>query len=121
MSALIGLDFWELAAYEVTMFFVAQFHHANVGLPNVLERMLRSLIVTPLMHKLHHSRWQPETDSNFSAVFSFWDRLFRTFRLSDDARQIRFGLDEFGPNESEKISSLLLSPIENGAEGQSRK
>lgn len=119
--ALIGLDFWELAAYEVTMFFVAQFHHANVGLPNVLERMLRSLIVTPLMHKLHHSRWQPETDSNFSAVFSFWDRLFRTFRLSDDARQIRFGLDEFGPNESEKISSLLLSPIENGAEGQSRK
>jgi sterol desaturase/sphingolipid hydroxylase (fatty acid hydroxylase superfamily) len=119
--AIVGVELWELAAYEVTMFFVAQFHHANVGLPFYIERFLRSLIVTPVMHKLHHSRWQPETDSNFAAVFSIWDRLFRTFRLRKDPREIRLGLDESLPSESENFRSMLLSPLRERVDGDQRK
>ena len=119
--ALIGVEFWELAAYEVTMFFVAQFHHANVGLPFMIERFLRTVIVTPVMHKLHHSRWRPETDSNYAAVFSFWDRLFRSFRMRKDPRQIRLGLDDSLPVESENFRAMLLSPIRERSDGVRRK
>ena len=58
---------------------VVQLHHANVALPARLDRALRVVIVTPFMHKVHHSRWQPETDSNYSSLFSFRDRLFGSF------------------------------------------
>jgi sterol desaturase/sphingolipid hydroxylase (fatty acid hydroxylase superfamily) len=75
--ALLGLELWELALYETAMFTVVQLHHANVALPAWLDRGLRMLIVTPFMHKVHHSRWQPETDSNYSSLFSFWDKFFR--------------------------------------------
>ena len=73
--ALLGLQLWELALYETAMFTVVQLHHANIALPAWLDRGLRVLIVTPFMHKVHHSRWQPES-SNDSSLFSFWDRFF---------------------------------------------
>jgi len=72
---------WELVLYEMVMFSVVQFHHANVGLPEKYDRVLRAVIVTPNMHRVHHSRWQPETDSNYSSLFSFWDRWHALFVL----------------------------------------
>lgn len=109
--ALLGLQLWELALYELAMFTVVQLHHANIALPPWLDRALRLLIVTPFMHKVHHSRWQPETDSNYSSLFSFWDRLFRTFRLRDDPRTLRFGLDEFSRPEDHTLTGLLATPL----------
>lgn len=79
MIALLVLQIWELALYELATFAVVQMHHANIALPARLDRALRLVIVTPFMHKVHHSRWQPETDSNYSSLFSFWDRLFARF------------------------------------------
>jgi sterol desaturase/sphingolipid hydroxylase (fatty acid hydroxylase superfamily) len=73
---------------------VILFHHSNVRVPRRLDNALRWLIVTPWMHWVHHSRWQPETDSNYASVLSIWDRLFGTFRLRADPRQIELGLDE---------------------------
>ena len=73
--ALLGVHLWELVLYEGLMFAVVQFHHANVGLPERLDRVLRAVVVTPTMHKVHHSRWRPETDSNYSALLSVWDRF----------------------------------------------
>ncbi|MDQ3624698.1 MAG: sterol desaturase family protein [Verrucomicrobiota bacterium] len=92
---LTGIQLWELAIFETAMLLVVQFHHANIGVGARLDRWLRLFIVTPAMHKVHHSRLRPETDSNFTAFLSVWDRLFRTFRLRDDPRTIQFGLDEF--------------------------
>jgi len=109
--ALLGLRLWELALYELAMFSVVQLHHANIALPGRLDRCLRALVVTPFMHKVHHSRWQPETDSNYSSLFSFWDRLFRTFRLRDDARALRLGLDEFDSSKDHTLAGLLATPI----------
>ena len=86
-----------------------------------IERFLRSIIVTPVMHKVHHSRWQPETDSNFAAIFSFWDRLFWTFRLRKDPRQIRLGLNDSMPVELENFRAILLSPIRERTDGVGRE
>jgi sterol desaturase/sphingolipid hydroxylase (fatty acid hydroxylase superfamily) len=63
------------------------------------------------MHRVHHSRHPPETDSNYSSVFSWWDRLFRSFRLREDARTIRLGLDGYGPREWRRLDGMLLSPF----------
>jgi len=109
--ALLGLQLWELALYELVMFAVVQMHHANIALPAQLDRALRLLIVTPFMHKVHHSRWQPETDSNYSSLFSFWDRLFRTFRSRNDPRTLIYGLEEFDQPENHTLLGLLTTPI----------
>src|ERR1700752_1601724 len=87
--ALLGLQLWELALYETALFTVVQLHHANIALPAWLDRDLRVLIVTPFMHKVHHSRWQPETDSNYSSLFSFWDRLFGSFQMRENPHTLR--------------------------------
>ena len=109
--ALLGLELWELALYEAAMFTVVQIHHANVAFPPRLDRSLRTLIVTPFMHKVHHSRWQPETDSNYSSLFSFWDRLFGSFRLREDSHTLEYGLEEFDPPEHQTLAGLLATPI----------
>ena len=109
--ALLGIQLWELALYELAMFTVVQLHHANIALPARLDRVLRTVIVTPFMHKVHHSRWQPETDSNYSSLFSFWDRLFRSFRLRDDPGTLQFGLQEFDGQENHTLTGLLATPL----------
>jgi sterol desaturase/sphingolipid hydroxylase (fatty acid hydroxylase superfamily) len=109
--ALLGLQLWQLALYELALFSVVQFHHANIALPAWLDRALRAVIVTPFMHKVHHSRWQPEPDSNYASLFSFWDRLFRTFRLRDDPRTLRPGLDEFSRPDEHTLAGLLATPL----------
>jgi sterol desaturase/sphingolipid hydroxylase (fatty acid hydroxylase superfamily) len=109
--ALLGLRLWELALYEAAMFAVVQVHHANIALPAGVDRCLRALIVTPFMHKVHHSRWRPETDSNYSSLFSFWDRLFGTLRLREDPRTLQFGLEDFDPPKHQTLGGLLVTPL----------
>lgn len=113
--ALVGVYAWELVLYETLMFAVVQFHHANLGLPSGIDRALRTVMVTPNLHKVHHSRLQPETDSNYSALFSWWDRLFGSFRLRTDPEGIQFGLDEFLDEEHESLSGMLRMPLADGS------
>ena len=108
---LLGLQLWELAIYELAMFTVVQLHHANIGLPAWLDRALRAVIVTPFVHKVHHSRWRTEADSNYSALFSFWDRLFRTLRLREDPHTVQFGLQEFDGADNHTLTGLLTTPF----------
>lgn len=108
---LLGMQLWELFIYEILVVIVVQFHHANINLPGKLDNCLRWVIVTPHMHKVHHSRWQPETDSNFSTIFSFWDRIWSTFRLHDPLDTIELGLDEFDREEDQKVSGLFKTPF----------
>lgn len=110
LIALIGVRLEELVVYEALLFAVVQFHHANVGLPGQWDRRLRALIVTPLLHKVHHSRWQPETDSNYASLFSWWDRLFSSFRLSADPHGLRLGLDEYAGPRDQTFTGMLSTP-----------
>jgi sterol desaturase/sphingolipid hydroxylase (fatty acid hydroxylase superfamily) len=113
LIVLFGVYLWELVLYETLMFAVVQFHHANIYLPEKVDRAMRAVIVTPAMHRVHHSRWQPETDSNYSSLFSFWDRLARTFRLNPDPKSIRLGLDEFDSDRDQTVGGMLKTPVSN--------
>jgi quercetin dioxygenase-like cupin family protein len=63
------------------------------------------------MHRVHHSDWQPETDSNFASIFSWWDRLAGTFRRRPDPRTLRLGLREFDSPEWQEFRGLLRMPL----------
>ncbi len=109
---LIGLTMPQLFTYEAILLPVILFHHSNIRIPSGLDRALRCVITTPWMHWVHHSAWQPETDSNFSSVLSVWDRIFGTFRLREDPRTIQLGLDD-GQEDGEwqSLLSIIASPF----------
>lgn len=92
---LIGLNLETLVLYEALALPVILFHHSNIHIGRRADTALRWLVVTPWMHWVHHSRWPPETDSNFASLLSVWDRIFGTFRLRRDPEAIRLGLDEY--------------------------
>lgn len=90
---LVGVEIWHIVVYDLLVVAITQFHHADITIGR-WDRRLRWLIVTPNMHKLHHSDWQPETDSNFSTVLSVWDRLFGSFSMRSDTHTLVFGLED---------------------------
>ena len=93
----------------ITTFQLVQ--HANVPMPGRLDKALSYIFITPNVHKVHHSAYRPETDSNFANVFSVWDRLFGTFRYPDDVRRLQFGLDEFPRHRSFTLWQMLKMPF----------
>jgi len=108
---LLGMRLGELLVYEAILFPVIAFHHSNVALPERWDRWLRWLIVTPGMHRVHHSDYQPETDSNYASILSVWDRLFVTLRDREDARALHFGLAELAGEEWQDVGGILRTPL----------
>jgi len=111
----IGATVEHLVLYELIVTPIVLFHHSNLRVPRRLDRVLRLVIVTPWMHWVHHSRLQPETDSNFSSGLSLWDRLFRTFRVRDDPSAINIGLDGYDQHRSGTMVGMLASPLRKNA------
>lgn len=108
---LLGMSLAQLLLYELILLPVILQHHSNIRMPARVDRVLRTIIVTPWMHWVHHSQWQPETDSNYASVFSWWDRLFRTFRLRQDPERIELGLDGLRPEQWSTFKGMLLLPL----------
>jgi sterol desaturase/sphingolipid hydroxylase (fatty acid hydroxylase superfamily) len=108
---LLGMQLWQVLLYETILLPVIAFHHSNVALPERWDRWLRAVIVSPNMHRVHHSDWQPETDSNFASIFSWWDRLAGTFRQRPDPRTLRLGLREFDSPKWQAFWGLLRTPL----------
>jgi sterol desaturase/sphingolipid hydroxylase (fatty acid hydroxylase superfamily) len=113
LVVLFGLSPWVLMAYEVADAAATLFSHANVRLPARIERVLRYVIVTPDLHRVHHSTHQPETDSNFGAVFPIWDLIFRTFRTKSpsELEDMPIGLAEVRDRRADNLWWLLKSPF----------
>ena len=111
LLALSGIQLWQVVLYEAVLFAVVQFQHANVALPRPLDEALRVFIVTPAMHKIHHSRVPRETDSNYASLFSFWDRIFGTFVWREDQAAIQLGLDEFDQLKHQTLAGMLKTPL----------
>ena len=107
----LGMTFFQLVLYMTLMVVIILFHHSNLALPERIDRRLRALIVTPAMHRVHHSELRHETDSNYGTLFSFWDRLLGSLRLRDDARAIRFGIGRFGESDEQGLARLLSLPF----------
>jgi sterol desaturase/sphingolipid hydroxylase (fatty acid hydroxylase superfamily) len=111
--AIFGLSPVVLAVYESVEAFANMLTHANVRFPQTLERYARYLFVTPALHRLHHSPVQIETDSNYGNVFSFWDRLFGTYRgqTIQSGATLRFGLDEVSRDLAGSFDGQLRLPF----------
>lgn len=106
-----GIPLWVVITYLILSSLNAQIEHANIRLNGTVDRYLRLLIVTPHMHKVHHSRNQIETDSNYSNIFSVWDRLFGTYTGQVDFQKLRYGLDGFDVKEKQTLRGLLKMPF----------
>jgi len=97
--------------YEIIFEAATQFHHSNWKLPFAFERMLNKLIVTPRMHGIHHSVVRQETDSNYSVIFSFWDRLHRTASVGNLDKEVIIGVPSYNKPEELTIGFLLKLPF----------
>jgi sterol desaturase/sphingolipid hydroxylase (fatty acid hydroxylase superfamily) len=109
-----GTPAWVLVTYLTLSALNAQLEHANIRLPERLDWWLRLLFVTPNMHKVHHSRCQAETDSNYSNLLSIWDRLGRTYNRGPIFAELHYGLDGFDEGDKQSLSGLLKMPFMNG-------
>lgn len=102
----VGAPFVAVLAFEVLLNACSMFNHSNIVLPPWLERRLRWLLITPSLHRIHHSRRGEESLSNFGFSVPWWDRLFGSFRAraSDGDRNLSLGL----PGARQYPSRLLL-------------
>ena len=108
---LLGVGIQEILLYQLVLMPIAFFHHWNVPLPGHLDRILSWVVVTPGMHVVHHSRWVRETDSNYAPVFSFWDRLFGSYRWRERPDTVAVGLDGFDEQQIHTLGGMLVTGL----------
>jgi len=112
----LGIPAVAVILFEVVLNASAMFNHANMKLPLWLDRILRTVIVTPDMHRVHHS-WHPEeTDNNYGFCLSVWDRMFGTYTAQprDGHDAMTIGLHQFRETENRGLTGLLMIPFRNG-------
>jgi sterol desaturase/sphingolipid hydroxylase (fatty acid hydroxylase superfamily) len=111
---LLGPPLAAVVIFEVLLNAMAMFNHSNVRMPLALDSILRRLVVTPDMHRVHHSHLADETNSNFGFNLSLWDRIFGTYRAQPAAGHTNMviGIDTFrDPAHCVKITGLLFMPF----------
>lgn len=111
-AALLGVPALGVFLFEFILNASSLFSHSNIKLPPTLDRWLRRLVVTPGMHRIHHSALRLETDSNFGFNFSFWDRLAGTYRAEprQGRAKMKIGLGYFRGRRYLRLDRLLLQP-----------
>lgn len=109
---IVGSPMWLVFLYQSLSVVFAQFTHANISLPPKIDRLLRWVIVSPDMHKVHHHYLLPYTDSNYGNIFSVWDRIFGTY-MELPKTDIVYGVDtHMDPKEHNRIKNLLHIPFQ---------
>ena len=107
-----GAPMYSVMIYQTLVVVSTAFTHANIGLPKRIDHALSYILVSPNMHKVHHHWKQPFTDSNYGAVFSFWDRILGTYKKLE-LKDIRYGLDHYYPSEKdEDLIALMKKPFQ---------
>ncbi|MDD2845053.1 MAG: sterol desaturase family protein [Rhodoferax sp.] len=120
--AVLGPSVLAVLIFEVLLNAAAMFNHGNIRLPAGVDRVLRWVIVTPDMHRVHHSVEQDETNSNFGFNLPWWDRLFGTYREQPRAGQLGMTIGLHGhtdPREVARLDGMLLMPFRREATGVS--
>jgi sterol desaturase/sphingolipid hydroxylase (fatty acid hydroxylase superfamily) len=109
----LGVDPLAVLLFELLLSLGSLFTHTDIALPAALDRRLRWLLVTPSMHRIHHSTWQPETDSNYGFHLSLWDRVFGSYRAQprQPEEQMPIGLEHFRTADEQTLPALLLQPF----------
>jgi len=109
----LGAPAGAVVAFEIILNATAMFNHGNIRLPSRADRWLRLLLVTPDMHRVHHSVIRQETDSNFGFNFPWWDRLFGTYREQPEAGHLAMtiGLANYRDRKWLRLPWMLLTPF----------
>ena len=122
MVVLLGVPALAVIAFEVVLNATSMFNHSNAAMPLWLDRIARLLVVTPDMHRVHHSILRHETDSNFGFNLPWWDRLFGTYRALPEAGHdgMTIGLPIFRDHAELRLDRLITQPFREDA-GDTRK
>lgn len=109
----LGAPALAVLVFEVLLNATSMFNHGNVRLPARWEPWLRRLVVTPDMHRVHHSILRRETDSNYGFALPWWDRLFGTYRAAPEAGHegMTLGIGAFRDPAELRLDRLLLQPL----------
>src|SRR3954471_9080474 len=116
---LIGVPAVAVIAFEVMLIATSMFNHSNAAMPSWLDRIVRLMVVTPDMHRVHHSVLRYETDSNFGFNLPWWDRLFGTYRPRPEAGHDRMtvGLPIFRDPQELRLDRLITQPFRDDMAG----
>jgi sterol desaturase/sphingolipid hydroxylase (fatty acid hydroxylase superfamily) len=111
--AALGAPAAAVLIFEVLLNATSMFNHGNVRLPGPIDRVLRWLVVTPDMHRVHHSIVPRETNSNFGFNLPWWDRLFGTYRGQPAAGHaaMTIGIEQFRDPRELRLDRMLLQPF----------
>ncbi len=111
--SLIGPPVIAVVVFEIVLNAAAQFNHGNIMIPGAIDRWLRFYLVTPDMHRVHHSVIPRETNSNFGFNVPWWDRLFGTYRAQPEQGHLgmNIGLKEYRDPSKLTLGRLLLQPF----------
>jgi sterol desaturase/sphingolipid hydroxylase (fatty acid hydroxylase superfamily) len=114
--AALGAPALAVLIFEVLLNATSMFNHGNVRLAERVDRILRFIVVTPDMHRVHHSADAPETNSNFGFNLPWWDRMFGTYRPQPQAGHdaIRIGIEQFRDRSELRLDRMLLQPFREG-------
>jgi sterol desaturase/sphingolipid hydroxylase (fatty acid hydroxylase superfamily) len=114
--AALGAPALAVLLFEVLLNATSMFSHGNVRIPEQLDRFLRWIVVTPDMHRVHHSMDVPETNSNFGFNLPWWDRMFGTYRAQPMAGYdaMRIGITQFRDRSELRLDRMLLQPFREG-------
>jgi len=110
---LIGAPVAAVIAFEVILNATSQFNHGNIRIPEKLDRLLRLFVVTPDMHRVHHSVIPRETNSNFGFNLPWWDKLCGTYRPQPELGHegMSIGLKEFRDSRRLTLFHLIIQPF----------
>jgi sterol desaturase/sphingolipid hydroxylase (fatty acid hydroxylase superfamily) len=111
----IGADPWAVIAFEIILNATATFNHSNVNIPVSIDKVLRWFIITPDVHRIHHSTVRTETDSNYGFSISLWDRLFKTYVAEPEETQttLEIGLPHYRRASDGGFIQLLQIPFKS--------
>ncbi|MBT3602724.1 MAG: sterol desaturase family protein [Candidatus Latescibacteria bacterium] len=109
--AVFAIKIEYLLFYEALFLANVLFHHANISIGEPVDKLYRIFLTSPNMHKVHHSDIQVETDSNYTSLFSIWDRIFGTFRIIENPNNITYGVK--GLESEQTIKKMLMTPLKS--------
>lgn len=120
LSAVLLIGFSPVAAlvYELVFWCFLIFGHANIDFPRAGDRFLRAFLITPDLHRVHHSIYRDEAEANYGFVFTWWDRLFGTYRAEpeDSHQKMLLGINQFRSMSWFCWERALMQPFDNNVD-----
>jgi sterol desaturase/sphingolipid hydroxylase (fatty acid hydroxylase superfamily) len=112
---LLGVPVMAVVIFEILLNATAMFNHSNVNLPGWFDRALRLFIVTPDMHRVHHSVIPTETNSNFGFNLPWWDRIFGTYQAQPERGHLQMDIGQKDYRDADKTGlwAMLIIPFRN--------